>query len=244
VLKLKIHSYRYADAVLEHKDFRAAKAEIMRILKNAPVPLFDPSEPNPKKGGVKRRKREAKKGSSDDRYFFLPINQKALNKYLDEKFAGTHGWQTQPQIVGPEKLGGPDTGLKGDFKKGRLQVEIQFGNMARWYTDVFKFQLSYALDEIDVAVLVVPMLQMANLIDENVACYERICRELPWAKMSLTLPILVVGVEPKDYKPIRECYERAAGVFSRSQKKNGKVVSPIPFADRVEESPVVSDDKH
>jgi hypothetical protein len=75
-------------------------------------------------------------------------------------------------------------------------VEAQFGNMARWYTDVFKFQVSYSLGLIDVGILVVPMQQFANTIDENVAHFERVIRELPYAKMSITLPILVLGVEP------------------------------------------------
>jgi hypothetical protein len=75
-------------------------------------------------------------------------------------------------------------------------VEVQFGNMARWYTDVFKFQVSYSLDLIDVGVLVVPMQEFADTIDENIAYYERVVRELPYAKMSLTLPIWVVGLAP------------------------------------------------
>ncbi|MBI1740109.1 MAG: hypothetical protein HYR57_04415 [Candidatus Koribacter versatilis] len=88
------------------------------------------------------------------------------------------------------------TGIKADYKKARVQVEVQFGNMARWYTDVFKFQVSYSLDLIDVGALIVPMQTFANTIDENVAHYERVVRELPYAKMSLTLPIWVVGIAP------------------------------------------------
>jgi hypothetical protein len=63
-------------------------------------------------------------------------------------------------------------------------------------TDVFKFQVSYSLGLIDVGVLVVPMLTFANTIDENAAHYERVVRELPYAKMSITLPIWVVGIAP------------------------------------------------
>ena len=66
--------------------------------------------------------------------------------------------------------------------------------MARWYTDVFKFLLSYSADDIEVGVLVVPMQATANKIDENIAYYERVIRELPHAKMGITIPIWVVGV--------------------------------------------------
>jgi len=117
-------------------------------------------------------------------------DQKAPNTLLDDEFRA-RGWQCQPAVTEDEV-----TGIKADYKKDRVQVEVQFGNMARWYTDVFKFQVSYSLDLIDVAVLVVPMQGFASTIDENVAYYERVMRELPYAKMSITLPIWVVGVRP------------------------------------------------
>jgi len=72
---------------------------------------------------------------------------------------------------------------------------VQFGNAARWYADVFKFLLSYAADDIEVGVLVVPMQRTAKRIDENIISYERVLRELPHAKMAVTLPVLVIGVQ-------------------------------------------------
>ncbi len=237
-MKLKFLDYRYADAVLSHKDFDNAKAEIIGILEDAPVPLLDPEKVTAKgSGGVKRRKRKPLRGDHRDRYFFLPVDQKALNTHLDKAFKNA-GWTLQPLIVNPRREGVPATGLKGDYKKGRLQVEVQLGNMARWYSDVFKFQLSYSLGEIDAAVLVVPTQHFANLIDENVAYFERVRRELPWAKMSLTLPIWVVGVEPKDYAPVQECYNRAAKVWEGSQ--GGNVVT-IPYDVRIAEEPAEED---
>ena len=50
-------------------------------------------------------------------------------------------------------------------------------------------QVSYSLDRIDVGVLIVPTQKFANTIDENIAYFERVERELPYAKMSITLPI-------------------------------------------------------
>jgi hypothetical protein len=236
MLNLRYHAYRYADAVLDHRSFRDAKKEIEQVICNAPIPLLDPENPNPKTGGVKFRKRKSLRSGGGDRYLFLPVDQKALNTHLDREFVRLE-WEPQPTIVSEEVGKGPETGLKGDFKKGRLQVEIQFGNMARWYTDVFKFQLSYALGAIDVGVLVVPTQEFSNLIDENIAYFERVTRELPWAKMSLTLPILVIGVEPIDYSPIRACYKRAAEVLIAKHAAEGKAVSAISFEDRIREQP-------
>lgn len=238
-MRLRFFDYRYAGAVLNDPLFKASKDEILEILQSAPVHLLDPDK-EPRQGGVKRRSRRSLRGEAGMRYFFLPVDQKALNFHLDGEFRRLQ-WELQPPIVTRDRGSGPETGLKGDYKKGRLQVEAQFGNMARWYTDVFKFQLSYSLDEIDVAVLVVPMQGFANLIDENVAYFERVVRELPWAKMSLTLPIWVVGIEPLDYEPIRECYERAASNFISAQVQQGQNVVRIPFDTRLIEEPAPVD---
>lgn len=99
------------------------------------------------------------------------------------------GWNVTPRIISKSK-----SHLAADAKKGKIQLEVQFGNMARWYTDVFKFLLSYSADDIEVGILVVHMQETAKKIDENVAYYERVVRELPHAKMGITIPILVVGV--------------------------------------------------
>lgn len=224
-MKLKLFPYRFADAVLDHKSFKKSKNEVFKILEAVPPSLLNPKEIDTKKGGVKRRNRDK------TRVRFFPVNQKSLNVVLDDLFRRTSGWDLQPKITDyeAENPKGPKTGLKGDYKKGRLQVEVQFGNMARWYTDVFKFQLSYSLDAIDVAILVVPTQMFANLIDENVACFERVCRELPWAKMSLTLPILVIGIEPNDYSEIKSCYDLAARLYLADQAKQGKSLVAIPF---------------
>jgi hypothetical protein len=165
---LQFLDYRYAGAVLDHPLFSASKAEIIQILTGATIPLLNPGELDPRKLGVKRRERRPLGTDPRKRFFFLPVNQRKLNTELDTAFKAAN-WTLQPHIVSPNSGAGPSTGLKGDYKKGRLQVEVQFGNMARWYTDVFKFQLSYSLDVIDVAVLVVPTQKFANLIDENVA---------------------------------------------------------------------------
>lgn len=235
-MKLHFYSYRFADAVLDHDSFKDSKKEVLAILQGLTPTLLDPNELDSKNGGVKRRNRDKLHVK------FLPVDQKRLNTALDGRFGATKGWELQPKITAPSTGKGPKTGLKGDYKKDRLQVEVQFGNMARWYTDVFKFQLSYSLDAIDVAILVVPTQRFANLIDENVACYERVCRELPWAKMSLTLPILVIGIEPTDYSGIKSCYDRAAKLYISDQAKHGKTFVAVPFDTAIAEEKTTDDE--
>jgi hypothetical protein len=160
--------------VLDSEQFRQLKRDIIDILTGMHVPQL--ARPKTRKRGKKR--------------MVFTTDQKGLNLRLDQAFHA-RGWECQPPVTADEV-----TGIKADYKKDRVQVEVQFGNMARWYTDVFKFQVSYSLGLIDVAVLVVPMQDFASTIDENVAYYERVMRELPYAKMSITLPIWVVGLRP------------------------------------------------
>ena len=113
-----------------------------------------------------------------------------MNRWVEAEFENS-GWEVHPLII-------EGSNLEADFRKDRVQVEVQFGNMARWTYDVFKFQVCYSQDSVDVGILAVPMAWFCPYINSNVAQYERIVRELPHAKLSLTLPILVVGLEPED----------------------------------------------
>lgn len=176
IVELTNFSYRFGSEVLDSAAFADKKADIIEILTELKKDV--PQLTRPKKV----RARGAGK--------IFTTDQRALNAVLDELFRA-RGWECQPPVTN-DKV----TKLKADYKKERVQVEVQFGNMARWYTDVFKFQVSYSLGMIDVGVLVVPMHDFANTIDENVAHYERVTRELPYAKMSLTLPIWVIGIRP------------------------------------------------
>lgn len=180
-VKLTTYSYRFADEVLNSPTFVQERKEIEEILTKFVVPQL--SKP-------KVRVRKNKKTGAVVKTMTFTTSQKQMNVLLNAEFKKKE-WDCQPLVTQDQV-----TGIKSDYKKNRVQVEVQFGNMARWYTDVFKFQVSYSLGLIDVGVLVVPMQAFANTIDENVAHYERVVRELPYAKMSITLPIWVVGIAP------------------------------------------------
>jgi hypothetical protein len=174
-MQMTFYSYRFASEVLDSQAFSDLKNDVVEVFTSIhEVPQLNPP---------KARKRGGKA-------MIFTTDQLALNVLIDTLFKD-RGWECKP-LVTADKV----TNIRADFKKGRVQVEVQFGNMARWYTDVFKFQVSYSLGLIDVGVLVAPMQIFANTIDENVAHYERIVRELPYAKMSITLPIWVVGIQP------------------------------------------------
>ncbi len=174
---MKTHNfdYRYAYEILQSPTFKQSFNDVVEILQAI---TKVPQLPSPSS-----RKRNKKT-------LTFTTDQKKLKIHLADQFK-QRGWEVSPSITQDKK-----TKLQADFKKDKIQIEVQFGNMARWYTDVFKFQVSYSLGLIDVGILVVPMQDFADTIDENIAYYERVCRELPYAKMSITLPILVIGIEP------------------------------------------------
>ena len=172
----KVSSYRHADAILK-LEFAKERKELFESLKHDPWCHRE-------KANIRRR--------NDKVVAVLSISQTETNKALEVEFK-KWGWKIRPEIISDS-----ESGLAADFRKSKIQVEVQFGNMARWYTDVFKFLLSYSADDIEVGVLVVPMQKTADRIDENVAYYERVMRELPAAKMGITIPILVIGVEDPD----------------------------------------------
>lgn len=173
-MQYKLFSYRFGQEILESKNFKPLLNEILHILENTEVPKLNPPKTRTRKG----------------RTYTFPTDQVTLNKLLEVQFASKK-WEVHPDVTG-DKI----TNLKADYVKMGVQVEVQFGNMARWYTDVFKFQTSYSLRKIDIGILVVPMLDFANTIDENIADFERVTREIPYAKLSITLPILIIGVCP------------------------------------------------
>jgi hypothetical protein len=172
-MKIRVFSYRYAEEILQHPNNVAAWNEIEEILTNAPLFIFP--------GKSKKSPR-------------LQVVQQLMNAYFDRRFAVDRGWDYHPLATGIA-----ESSLAADFRKSfgniTVQAEIQFGNMARWYSDIFKFQAAYAQSLIQCGLCVVPMGAMARITDSNVAHYERAVRELPSANLSITLPILLIGLE-------------------------------------------------
>lgn len=124
-----------------------------------------------------------------------------MNTYFDRVLAIGNGWEFHPLATRIE-----ESGLRADFLKhfGELgiQAEVQFGNMARWYSDVFKFQTAYSQGIINMGLSIVPTYELAVRIDQNVVNFERALRELPSAKLSITLPILLIGIFPDAETPV------------------------------------------
>jgi hypothetical protein len=184
-MKLHVFSYRYAQEILQHPNNVTAWNEIEGIFSGAPIFIYPGKSKNPR----------------------LQIVQQLMNTYFDRRFAVDCGWEHHPLATGIA-----ESALTADFRKKfekiTIQAEIQFGNMARWYSDIFKFQTAYSQSLIQCRLCVVPMGAMARATDSNIAHYERAVRELPSANLSITLPILLIGLEQDARTPeinVKEC---------------------------------------
>lgn len=199
-MRLSVHSYRFAEEIFQHRRYQAIWQGITSACKEAPLFVW------PEKSKKNTR---------------LDVVQQLMNVYFDLTFAIEQGWTHHPlatRIV--------ESGLRADFRKEfdglSVQVEVQFGNMARWYSDIFKFQTAYSQELIQAAVCILPMGSLARRIDSNVANFERVLRELPSAELSITLPILIVGIEPDDDTPMIDVSTSKFGSISDiTGKSNG-----------------------
>ncbi|MES2442087.1 MAG: BglII/BstYI family type II restriction endonuclease [Pseudomonadota bacterium] len=196
-MRLKLHSYRFSQEILQHPNHQGAWDEVRSICEAAPLFIW------PEKSKTNKK---------------LDVVQQLMNVYFDRRFAIDGGWEHHPlatKIV--------ESGLRADFRKSfgnlTVQVEVQFGNMARWYSDIFKFQTAYSQGLIQAAISILPTAALARRIDSNVANFERALRELPSAELSITLPILLIGLEP-DYSTA--LIDVSASKFSEIKELTGK----------------------
>jgi hypothetical protein len=213
-MNIKTFSYRFSEEILEHPHYNEAYREIINICKKCPLPVYS---------------------GKSSRQSKLDVVQQIINTYFKIAFT-QHGWDEEP-LVTPENL---DDALRGDFRKSfqkddkkiSIQIEVEMGNIASSYRNYFKFQLSYAYKLADIAVLILACDDLSRRIDSGVASFEKTVREIPSADLSITVPILViglddVGVEEIDIKAIEEDLEIVKGSKSKYKKAHIELVKGL-----------------
>lgn len=181
-------SYRYAQEILRSR-FPKEYRDIFSVIEGTSVTRLT------------RKKKPRVRGGKTT---IMTTDQGAINTSMEQEFRRLK-WDVHPRILrgGANESSVTASQLAADFRRNKVQIEVQFGNIARWAYDIFKLQVSFSLDLIEVGACIVPMQGFAATIDENLAYFERVRRELPLARNSITLPILVVGVAPAGYEEIR-----------------------------------------
>jgi len=120
-------------------------------------------------------------------------HQAAYNKAFGEAFDKL-GWEPQPLLRRHPKL-------IGDFRKGLVFVEVQFGNSATLYRDYYKFQYGLVNGLLSLAVLIVPTsphaffptrpASVANMAEFDLA---RTCLTV----LPINVPVMLVGLRSEN----------------------------------------------
>jgi hypothetical protein len=203
-MRMRVESHRYAEEVLEAR-FSAEWDEIREVLGTLSAPLR-PAGPYSRHGRPKTPKRQLRTFGGRLANILLPIDQSAMNERIDAGLV-ERGWTRQPWVL-VDRDGRPiDTHLRGDFEKNGVFVEVEFGNVASLYRDLFKFHVAGTSGAAEVGIIVVATAQLAAFFDQGQATWESATMLLPYMRAGLQLPTAIVGLDVNDWSPIRERYE-------------------------------------
>ncbi len=116
------------------------------------------------------------------------------------------GWNREQKV-------NDELGLRCDFEKNGIWVEVEFGNARSYYQDYVKFMLAKKYRDARLGLLLCPTSSFASLLcelgrqraRENVVrerppvysgmmSYEKAARELPYLGFMFEMPIVVAGV--------------------------------------------------
>ena len=201
-MRYKTESHLHALTILEGefadewKDLRLAFEALRPTLRDA-APFTDNARPL-----TPKRHKRSLEGKS--RYALLPIDQNGMNTQLAGEL---RGWRRQPFVLGRTIGGEIDTHLKGDFERNGVFVEVEFGNAASLFRDLFKFHIAGQSGVGKAGVLVVAMGSISRLFDSGVTHFEQVVRLLPYMRIGLNLPVLIVGLDVEDWAPVKLRYE-------------------------------------
>ena len=122
------------------------------------------------------------------------VKQGLLNSMIDSAFEKL-GWETQPYI---DTRANRESSQKGDFAKTtecgiKVLVEVEFGNVASTFRDLYKFNLAYSLDSYDCAIFILPEKALAKRID-TIQHFDGAKRLIEDAREFMNMPILLIGV--------------------------------------------------
>jgi hypothetical protein len=203
-VRTTIQSHQYAETVLEGQ-FRDEWEQILDVLGTLDVPLR-PAGPFRNTGRPKSPKRQARRIGGVRASALMPVDQAAMNSQIRRSLAALH-WQAEPYIL-IDREGRPiDTRLRGDFEKSGVFVEVEFGNVASFYRDLFKFHIAGTTGAAKVGVIVVATDALARLFDQGQARFEQAVSMLPYMRAGVQLPTAIIGLDVNDWSRVRGRYD-------------------------------------
>ncbi len=105
--------------------------------------------------------------------------------------------------------------------------------------------ISLALGRADVGLQVVCTKKFAAITGGNIAYYERAVRELEQSRLTLIVPLVVIGIEPEQwiidgYPPEAQAPSVTRAIINAARKARG--AEPVPKEAGVEDSALSLDD--
>ena len=101
------------------------------------------------------------------------------------------GWSDAVRIHDFSKIS--VTSMKGD-----TALCFQTGNMGRFYADLLKLETLFRKDRIKAAIYLIPHKSLAKHLGSNIANFDRFTEELKIFSVTLTIPMLVLGIASED----------------------------------------------
>lgn len=204
-IRLMHESHMFGGTILQH-NFADEYRDLLEVLSTVDLPLRE-STPFKETGRPLRPKRQYRSIGGQRRYAMFPVDQGALNEELS-RLLRQRGWTAEP-IAGTDaataKMLGP--GLKGDFVKNDVFVEVEFGNVASMHRDLLKFHIANRSQQGQVGVLVTATNRLARFFDQGVATFENAVATKPYMSIGIQMPLWIVGIEPADWQQLQAKYE-------------------------------------
>ena len=122
------------------------------------------------------------------------VKQGLLNSMIDHAFV-QRGWVSQPYVdTSTERK----SSQKGDFSIEtecglKVLVEVEFGNVASTFRDLYKFNLAYSTESYDCGIFILPDKELAKRVDtiQNIDGARTLIED---ARDSINLPLVLIGV--------------------------------------------------
>jgi hypothetical protein len=171
------------ERALDDASVRASVASLVTVLEKTPVPYW--------KG---KSEKQASKS----------ILQPVLNAYIEQELVEA-GWEREYRVTGAEDGTG---GMRIDFcrqvRDQLVAVEVQFGNVGRYYGDMYKFLHLQSKGRLALAIHVALTDETASLTDSGIATYETSRRRIEEVAdtilRDIPVPILCLGLSHQDSK--------------------------------------------
>ncbi|MEX1264633.1 MAG: BglII/BstYI family type II restriction endonuclease [Actinomycetota bacterium] len=197
-MRLVSAHHQHGKTICEH-DFPAEASSLVNTLSLLEPPVYpvDGFDENSRPKKPKRQMRPLPNGGTKP--FIMPVDQGAMNTEIS-KALRADGWTSEPVAAGPMASPGTPLGLKGDFVRNGVFVEVEFGNVASMHRDFFKFQIANRAGAGAVGVLVVATDKLARFFDSGVATFEIADKSRPFLAIGVQMPIWIIGIEPDDFE--------------------------------------------